>query len=249
MLLSKVNRRKAGRFVPVVLAGLILAACTTQEPQAPAVDVQGPETGTSAYYLQQMQQSRDDSKTGWQLLAIRALINEGKSPEALKQLQALPDNMTAVQKQELSLLKAQYAVSVHNATGAVQQLKTIDLSSLSADQQSRYYRTFIAATAAQPTLDTLRAFIALQPLLQSTDEQQKNINATWQALRTIPQQQANNFVINANENILQGWLDLLGVYYRSNNNQDALKAGVKTGRSVIRITRRQKGCLPDCCKV
>lgn len=227
MLLSKVNRRKAGRFVPVVLAGLILAACTTQEPQAPAVDVQGPETGTSAYYLQQMQQSRDDSKTGWQLLAIRALINEGKSPEALKQLQALPDNMTAVQKQELSLLKAQYAVSVHNATGAVQQLKTIDLSSLSADQQSRYYRTFIAATAAQPTLDTLRAFIALQPLLQSTDEQQKNINATWQALRTIPQQQANNFVINANENILQGWLDLLGVYYRSNNNQDALKAGVK----------------------
>ncbi len=227
MLLSKVNRRKAGRFVPVVLAGLILAACTTQQPPAPAVDVQGPETGTSAYYLQQMQQSRDDSKTGWQLLAIRALINEGKAPDAAKQLQTLPDNLTAVQKQELGLLKAQYAVSVHNATGAVQQLKTIDLSSLSADQKSRYYRTFIAATAAQPTLDTLRAFIALQPLLQSADEQQKNINATWQALRTIPQQQANNFVINANENILQGWLDLLGVYYRSNNNQDALKAGVK----------------------
>ena len=227
MLLSKVNRRKAGRFVPVVLAGLILAACTTQQPPAPAVDVQGAETGTSAYYLQQMQQSRDDSKTGWQLLAIRALINEGKAPDAAKLLQTLPDNLTAVQKQELSLLKAQYAVSVHNAADAVPSLKAIDLSSLSADQKGRYYRTYIAATAAQPTLDTLRAFIALQPLLPSADEQQKNINATWQALRAIPQPQANNFVINANENILQGWLDLLGVYYRSNNNQDALKAGVK----------------------
>ncbi|MBS0908945.1 penicillin-binding protein activator [Tatumella sp. JGM118] len=227
MLLSKVNRRKAGRFVPVVLAGLILAACTTQQPPAPAVDVQGAETGTSAYYLQQMQQSRDDSKTGWQLLAIRALINEGKAPDAAKLLQTLPDNLTTVQKQELSLLKAQYAVSVHNAADAVPSLKAIDLSSLSADQKGRYYRTYIAATAAQPTLDTLRAFIALQPLLPSADEQQKNINATWQALRAIPQPQANNFVINANENILQGWLDLLGVYYRSNNNQDALKAGVK----------------------
>ena len=227
MLLSKVNRRKAGRFVPVVLAGLILAACTTQEPRAPAVDVQGPETGTSAFYLQQMQQSHDDSKTGWQLLAIRALINEGKLPDAEKQLQTLPDTLTDVQKQELSLLKAQYAVAAHNAPGAIQPLKTIDVSSLSADQKGRYYRTYVAATSAQPTLDTLRAYIALQPQLTSADEQQKNINATWQALRTIPQAQAMNFIINANENILQGWLDLLSVYYRSNNNQDALKAGVK----------------------
>lgn len=228
MLLSKVNRRKAGRFVPVVLAGLILAACSTpQAPQTPPVNLQGPQTGSSAFYLQQMQHSSDDSKTDWQLLAIRALINEGKVADAGKQLSALPQSLTATQQQELSLLKAQYAVSTHNSAAAMQALKTTDISQLSADQKNRYYSTVIAATGSQPTLETVRAYIARQPLLTNSADQQKNIDGTWQALRTIPQQQSSNFMINANENVLQGWLDLLGVYERSNSNQDALKAGVK----------------------
>lgn len=226
MLLSNVNRRKAGRFVPVVLAGLILAACSTQGPQTPAVNVQAPATGTSAYYLQQMQQSSDDSKTDWQLLAIRALMAEGKYPDAGKQLQTLPQKITATQQQELNLLKAQYAVATHNSAAALPLLKSTDVSGLSADQKTRYYATTIAATSNQPTLETVRAYIALQPLLQG-DAAQKNIDATWQTLRKFPQQQTNNFVFNANENILQGWLDLLGVYYHSNGDQNALKAGVK----------------------
>jgi len=174
-----------------------------------------------------MQHSSDDSKTDWQLLAIRALINEGKVADAGKQLSALPQSLTATQQQELSLLKAQYAVSTHNSVAAMQALKTTDISQLSADQKNRYYSTVIAATGSQPTLETVRAYIARQPLLTNGAEQQKNIDATWQALRTIPQQQSSNFMINANENVLQGWLDLLGVYERSNSDQDALKAGVK----------------------
>lgn len=227
MLLSKVNRRKAGRFVPVVLAGLILAACSHQAPQTPPVNIQGPQTGSSAFYLQQMQHSSDDSKTDWQLLAIRALIAEGKFADAGKQLNAIPQSLTATQQQELALLKAQYAVSTKNTAAAMSSLKSLNVDNLSADQKNRYYSTVIAATASQPTLETVRAYIARQPLLQNDAEKQKNIDSTWQALRAIPQQQSANFLINANENVLQGWLDLLGVYYRSNNNQDALKAGVK----------------------
>ncbi len=62
--------------MPVLLAGLILAACSGQGPKSQSVDIQGPATNNSAYYLQQMQQSSDDSKTDWQLLAIRALLKE-----------------------------------------------------------------------------------------------------------------------------------------------------------------------------
>ncbi|GAA0479858.1 MULTISPECIES: penicillin-binding protein activator [Tatumella] len=226
MLLSNVNRRKAGRFVPVVLAGLILAACSSQGPQAPAVNVGGPATGTSAYYLQQMQQSSDDSKTDWQLLAIRALMTEGKYSAAGKQLQLLPQQVSATRQQELDLLKAQYAVSANHSVAALQLLKGVNVAGLSADQKTRYYATTIAASRDQPSLDTLRAYIALQPLLKG-DAQQQNIDNTWLSLRKIPQQQASNFIINANENILQGWLDLLGVYYRSNGDLNALKSGVK----------------------
>lgn len=42
MLPSKVVRHKAGRFLPVILAGLILAACSGQGPQTSTVNIQGP---------------------------------------------------------------------------------------------------------------------------------------------------------------------------------------------------------------
>jgi hypothetical protein len=37
----------------------------------------------------------------------------------------------------------------------------------------------------------------------------------------------NSLVINANENVLQGWLDLLRVYQESKQNPELLKAGIK----------------------
>ncbi|WP_162742053.1 hypothetical protein, partial [Escherichia coli] len=40
-----------------------------------------------------------------------------------------------------------------------------------------------------------------------------NIDATWQALSSMTQEQANTLVINADENILQGWLDLQRVWF------------------------------------
>jgi outer membrane PBP1 activator LpoA protein len=111
MLPSKVVRHKAGRFLPVILAGLILAACSGQGPQTSTVNIQGPVTASSAYYLQQAQQSSDDSKTDWQLLAIRALLKEGKYPEATQQLSQLPQQLSETQQQESLLLKAQLLIA------------------------------------------------------------------------------------------------------------------------------------------
>lgn len=226
MLPSKVVRHKAGRFVPVLLAGLILAACTSQEPQTSTVNIQGPATGTSDYYLQQVQQSSDDSKTDWQLLAIRALLKEGKYPQASQQLNQLPQQLSATQQQERQLLEAQLRLSNQDRNGAQQLLSQLDISKLSEDQQTRYYSLQIAALQGQPSLPLLRAFIAQEPLLQGKEHQQ-NIDETWQTLLQIPQQQANNLVINADENTLQGWLDLLNVYRASSRDAEMLKSAIK----------------------
>ncbi|WP_312836729.1 penicillin-binding protein activator [Pantoea sp.] len=226
MLPSNFVRHKAGRFVPVLLAGLILAACTGQGPQTSNVNIQGPATGTSDYYLQQAQQSSDDSKTDWQLLAIRALMKEGKYSQASQQIGQLPQQLSTTQQQELRLLNAQLRLSNQDFNGAQQLLGQVDAGALSKDQLARYYALQIAAMQSRPSLPLLRAYIAQEPLLQG-DDRQKNIDATWQALLQMPQDQANNLVINANENTLQGWLDLLGVYRANSGAPEALKAALK----------------------
>lgn len=226
MLPSKVVRSKAGRSLPLLLVALIFAGCTGQAPQTPPANVQAAATGTSDYYLQQMQQSSDDNKVGWQLLAIRALLNEGKLPQANQQLSQLPQQLDATQSQEQLLLQGQLHVIEQNFPLAADKLKQIDVASLSKDQQARYYQLQIAIGQGRPTLDVLRAYIAQEPLLANPAEKQANIDATWQALSQMTQDQLNNVTINANENVLQGWLDLLGVYKANSNDPDMLKAGI-----------------------
>ncbi|MBK0089379.1 penicillin-binding protein activator [Erwinia sp. S59] len=227
MLPSKVVRHKAGRFVPVLLAGLILAACSGQGPQQTSnVNIQGPATGRSDYYLQQVQQSSDDSKTDWQLLAIRALLKEGKYPQANDQISQLPQQLSAVQQQELQLLRAQMQIGQQDFGGAQQTLGQVKTDGLSQDQQVRYYALQIAAAQNRPSLALLRAYIAQEPLLQGADHQ-SNIDATWQALTQMTQDQLNSLVINANENTLQGWLDLLNTWHTNSQDPQMLKAAIK----------------------
>ncbi|MFU9137069.1 penicillin-binding protein activator [Erwinia tasmaniensis] len=225
MLPSKVIHNKAGRCMPVLLAALIFAGCTGQAPQSPTANVQGSAQGTSDYYLQQMQQSSDDNKVDWQLLAIRALLKEGKLPQAKDQIGQLPQKLSDKQRQESLLLQAELQLTQQDANGASALLKQIDAGSLSKDQLARYYQLQIAAAQGHPSLDLLRALIAQEPLLTPADRQ-KNIDATWQALVQLTPEQLSNMVINANENILQGWLDLLSVYRTNGSNPDMLKAGI-----------------------
>lgn len=231
MLPSKVVHSKAGRSLPLLLAALIFAGCTGQAPQTPPADVQAAATGTSDYYLQQMQQSSDDNKVGWQLLAIRALLNEGKLPQANQQLSQLPQKLDATQSQEQLLLQAQLHTIEQNFPAAADRLKLVDVSSLSKDQQARYYQLQIAIGQGRPTLDVLRAYIAQEPLLTTPADRQSNIDATWKTLSQMTQDQLNNVTINANENVLQGWLDLLGVYKANSNDPDMLKAGISDWQS------------------
>jgi hypothetical protein len=58
--------------------------------------MQGTAQADSGFYLQQMQQSSDDSKTNWQLLAIRALLKEGKSQQAIELFNQLPQKLTTL---------------------------------------------------------------------------------------------------------------------------------------------------------
>ncbi|WP_312985173.1 penicillin-binding protein activator [Atlantibacter sp.] len=226
MVPSTLIRSKAARCLPVVLAALLFAGCGTQAPDQSAAHMQGEAQANSAYYLQQMQQSSDDTKTNWQLLAIRALIKEGKREQATELYRQLPTDLTAEQHREQRLLDIELILANKNYQGAAAELASLDISDFNDGQKARYYQAQIDANQGRPSLELLRALIAQEPLLKPADKQ-KNIDATWQALSSMTPDQANALVISADENVLRGWLDLQRMWFDNRSDPAMLKAGIQ----------------------
>ncbi|ELY2644827.1 penicillin-binding protein activator [Cronobacter sakazakii] len=226
MVPSKFSGSKAARCLPVLLAALFFAGCVTQTADQSTAHMQGEAKADSGFYLHQMEQSRDDSKTNWQLLAIRALLSEGKRERAMTLYGELPQNLTDAQRREASLLEAQIKLAQQDYQGAAALLDKINAADLNDEQKARYWQAKIDASQGRPSLELLRALIAQEPLLQGAAKQ-KNIDATWQALSQMSADQAKALVINADENTLQGWLDLQRVWLDNRNDPKMLQAGVK----------------------
>ncbi|AFK01067.1 penicillin-binding protein activator [Cronobacter sakazakii] len=226
MVPSKFSGSKAARCLPVLLAALFFAGCGTQTADQSTAHMQGEAKADSGFYLHQMEQSRDDSKTNWQLLAIRALLSEGKRERAITLYGELPQNLTDAQRREASLLEAQIKLAQQDYQGAAALLDKINAADLSDEQKARYWQAKIDASQGRPSLELLRALVAQEPLLQGAAKQ-KNIDATWQALSQMSADQAKALVINADENTLQGWLDLQRVWLDNRNDPKMLQAGVK----------------------
>ena len=227
MVPSTFLRSKPVRCLPVLLAALIFAGCGTHTPDQSTAYLQGTAQADSSYYLQQMQQSTNDSKTNWQLLAIRALLKEGKSQQALELYNQLPQELNAAQSRERSLLAVEVKLAQNDFQGAQALLSKLDPASFEQNQLPRYWQAQIDASQGQPSLNLLRALVAQQPLLSLAAQKQKNIDATWKALTAMTKDQAYALVINADENVLQGWLDLQRMWFDNRSDPTMLKAGIK----------------------
>lgn len=219
-----------GRLVPVILAAMLLAGCSGKAPPVPPATLQGDASANADYYLQQLQQSSDDNKADWQLLAIRALTREGKLPQANEQLSSLPQQMSSGQSLERQLLVAELQLANKNRDTAGEALANLDSSLLSPTQLARFSQAEIAAYQGLASLTLLRAYIAQQPLL-AAKEQQENLDQTWQTLLLFTPEKMNSLVINADENVLQGWLDLWRVYQENRQDPELLKAAIKDWQS------------------
>ncbi|MCW7761725.1 penicillin-binding protein activator [Photorhabdus luminescens] len=88
------------------------------------------------------------------------------------------------------------------------------------------YQSIIDAAHGEPSLDVIRAYIAQEPLMKESAAHQKNIDDTWQMLTRLSPQERRGLVINADENVLQGWLDLLSAYQDNKQDSDKLQAAI-----------------------
>lgn len=217
-------RTQARHALPIVLATLFLVGC--QGLNTSTDSLQGNLTQGSAYYLQQAAESTGERKTNWQLLAIRALILENDIKQASSILQELPELIPTEQDQERQLLRAELAAKQQDSKGMFQWLKNINLNSLSDVQKSRYFRVEVQANQGRDPLAQLRAYINLEPLV-SDEERQKVIDSTWNLLTLFTPKVQNSLVIDANEEILRGWLELLQTYQNNKTDNAMLQSALK----------------------
>ncbi len=212
----------------VTLTMLILTGCANKVKKI-TVNIPNDAIASSDYYLQQGQQSRVEDRDNWQLLAIRALLLEGNNHQAAEQLATLSRNLDNFQSHEKQLLEAELQLAQTNDAAARDRMATLHPASLSTNQQVRYWRMQISMHQNQPTVELIRAYIAWQLLpINLGKEEQENIDKIWQAITQLSPQDLKTTTIDADEHLLEGWLDLGHSWQNSRQNPDSLKAAIKS---------------------
>lgn len=219
------------RCLLLIVAALCFTGCGTRSVDRSAALLESPVQTDSAYCLQQMQQSTGDRKTSWQLLAIRSLLRESKHQQAGALFSRLPVKLDAAQRQERSLLAVELKLAQNDIAGAQALLAKTGPSGFRGKQLSRYRQCMVAVQQGKPSPALLRALMAQAPLLTTMQEKQRNIDATWQVLITMPQEYVdslNHDADSTDEQDIQGWLALRHVWSDNRGKPDGMKAGIRS---------------------
>lgn len=115
----------------------------------------------------------------------------------------------------MAILSSLILVGCHSS---VNQSKPTADATIQTSAEISYYQSIIDAANGTPSAKALRAYIAQEPLLKDQVSHQKNIDDFWQMLINMPAEQIQKLDVRADENVLQGWVDLLDLYH--NNYQD-----------------------------
>ncbi len=210
-------------FVGVIFAVLALTGCAGDTVVQTSPNIQDEASAGSDYYLRRMHDSSDEERAGWQLLAIRALLMEENYVRAAEQLRQLPRGLNEFQYQEQQLLEAELQIAQKSYSAISYILAKLKPESLSASQQIRYWQ---AQGSINQGIALLRSYISQQPLL-SGNAYQENIDKTWQMLVQLTAEETGPLTINADEHILQGWLDLLYTWQHGKKNPASLNAEIR----------------------
>ncbi|WP_039908079.1 penicillin-binding protein activator [Candidatus Regiella insecticola] len=81
-------------------------------------------------------------------------------------------------------------------------------------------------------LRLIRGYISQEPLLKDRTDHQDNIDSTWLALTKFTPQSLNDLIINPDEVVLQGWLDLTRLYHDRQQYENRLKIEIENWQTL-----------------
>lgn len=232
MRLSDSYGTRALYGIPLIAAALFFTGCAVRPANQSAALLESPVQTDSVQATLRMRQSQGSSKTSWQLLTIRALLREGKNQQAADLFSQLPPKMGDAQQQEQSLLAVELKLAQGDFTGAQTGLTKIRPSALKGSQAARYWQGMVTAQQDKPSPALLQALMTQAPLLTTTQEKQRNIDATWQTLTAMTQTQADAVHITDDNKSLHGWQALRHAWSDNRVTPEKMKAAVSTWQAV-----------------
>ncbi|MGN5575849.1 penicillin-binding protein activator [Enterobacter sp. Lyrl_3] len=226
MRLSVFYGARALYGISLIAAALFFTGCAVRPVDRSTALLESPVQTDATQALMRMQHSNGSSKTSWQLLAIRALLRDGKNQQAADLFSQLLPKLDDAQKQEQSLLAVELKLAQEDLAGAQTLLTNISPDGLKGAQLARYLQSMVTALQGKPSPALLQVLMAQDPLLTTTQEKQRNIDETWQTLTAMTQTQVDA-VQTTDANIsLHGWQALRRAWSDNRGMPDRLKAAV-----------------------
>ncbi len=206
------KRKSVSRLMAPVALAVVLAGCSTPNlynQQAPLTDITAAAAQSSAAYLSKAQASEGAERINWEILALKAMIEEGKWQQADQQIAKLSQqSMSPLQIAEWQLARA--AVRYHQGQyqEALNSLNFQPSWQLTKSQYRRYH-TFRAELLDQLNhqFQAARERSKLDFYL-SNDQKAANWNNLWHDLSGYSNTQLSNAKIGSDESVLKGWVEL-----------------------------------------
>lgn len=212
----------------------LLAGCPANKPQ---VMTDYDQNKNSSYYLSQADKSSGYAKTNWQLMAIQALVKENQLAKADGLLSQISSHLDAKQQQERTLLLGEIAVK----SGKSFDFNQFSTQGLTQAQLYRYYTIKLSSDEKNKEINAqAHDYTELE---KYTPENQKKqiLNNTWNFFSKLNVNQINSIVVNEDDSILQGWINLSYAY--TNNSKAPTTQEGDTPEVIAEKTQKQKQAL------
>lgn len=212
----------------------LLAGCPANKPQ---VMTDYDQNKNSSYYLSQADKSSGYAKTNWQLMAIQALVKENQLAKADGLLSQISSHLDAKQQQERTLLLGEIAVK----SGKSFDFNQFSTQGLTQAQLYRYYTIKLSSDEKNKEINA-QAHDYTELEKYAPENQKKQIlNNTWNFFSKLNVNEINSIVVNEDDSILQGWINLSYAY--TNNSKAPTTQEGDTPEVIAEKTQKQKQAL------
>ncbi|MBD8513084.1 penicillin-binding protein activator [Photobacterium sp. 2_MG-2023] len=224
------KRKSVTRILAPVALAVILAGCSAPGTQTTSysADITAPASDSAASYLLKAESSEGAASIDWHILALKALIKEGRWPQADQQANKLAGmNLSTVQMAEWQLARATLRYQQGQPKTALETLNFLPWWTL-ADSQYRRYHLLRAEllTQTEQHFAAARERTSLSQYLNSS-EREVNWQNLWQDLSQYNNHQLKAASISADETVLQGWVELSMIKNTSAQRPVRLKSEVE----------------------
>lgn len=208
------------RLVAIAVA-LFMVACQSTPSPSPASDTEVTTTlnfsqvdQDSTFYLSQAKRNQGATANGYRLLAVAALLNEGKAEQASQLYPSLPTTWSESSARSLALLiEAELALIGGDHASALRKLKAVPERELSKGLQLR--RARLLGQAYKEAGDPIEAARQLTTVAQATDDsaiRQSLHNSIWELLADVSPFTLVNAATTPAPDVFSGWLRLAALH-------------------------------------